>query len=117
MAFLMKMSCTDFIAKVPTVWDETIVLAGELGKYIVTARRSGSTWYVGGITNWDARDVEVPTAFLGSGTFHVEAFTDGANAHRKGDDYLFQQGDVRSDGRSVKVHMAPGGGFAAKITK
>ncbi|MCR5433566.1 MAG: glycoside hydrolase family 97 protein [Bacteroidaceae bacterium] len=109
--------CTDFIAKVPTVWDETIVLAGEIGKYIVTARRSGSTWYVGGITNWDARDVEVPTAFLGSGTFHVEAFTDGANAHRKGDDYLFQQGDVRSDGRAVKVYMAPGGGFAAKITK
>ena len=94
-----------------------LVLAGEIGKYIVTARRRGTTWYVGGITNWDARDVEVPTSFLGTGSYRIEAFTDGANAHRKGDDYLFRQGNVKCDGKPVRVHMAPGGGFAAKITK
>lgn len=51
-AYLHEKECTEFIAAIPTVWDETRILGGRLGEYIVTARRKGSTWYVGGITDW-----------------------------------------------------------------
>ena len=107
--------CTDFIAQVPTVWDETIVLQGEIGKFIVTARRSGQTWYVGGITNWEARDVELPLSFLGSGEYTIESFLDGANAHRKGNDYAYSKSRLAN--RTMKIHMAPGGGFALRLTR
>ena len=108
--------CTDFIAQVPTVWDETIVPEGKIGEYVVMARRKGSSWYIGGITNWTARDVEVPTSFLASGTYQSESFLDGVNAHRKASDYTFTKGSVKT-GETMKVHMAPGGGFAIKLTK
>ena len=104
--------CTDFIAQVPTTWDETRVLAGEMGKYVITARRKGSTWYVGGITNWDARDVKVDTSLLGSGSWTMESFTDGVNAHRRADDYRHATGKPVAAGSAIDLHMAPGGGFA-----
>ena len=82
-----EQECTDFIAAVPTVWDETIVLDGKAGEYIVTARRKGSDWFIGGITNWTPRDLSVDLAPLNlAGTAQMELFTDGANAHRNGND-------------------------------
>ncbi|MGN0213336.1 MAG: glycoside hydrolase family 97 protein [Muribaculaceae bacterium] len=113
---LLGGKCTDFIAKVPTTWDETRVLAGEIGKYVVTARRKGNTWYVGGITNWDARDVKVDTSVLGSGSWTMESFTDGVNAHRRADDYRHTTGKSIPAGETIDVHMAPGGGFALVLT-
>ena len=104
--------CTRFIAKVPTTWDETRVLAGEIGKYVVTARRKGSTWYVGGITNWDARDVKVDTSVLGSGSWTMESFTDGINATRRADDFCHKTATTVAAGSAIDLHMAPGGGFA-----
>ncbi len=103
---------TRFVAEIPTVWDETRVLQGEVGEYIVTARRKGDTWYIGGITNWDARDIDVDISALGITNPTIELFTDGANAHRRGSDYdhrvvTFQR---------AKIHLAPGGGFVARIT-
>lgn len=113
---LLGGKCTDFIAKVPTTWDETRVLAGELGKYVVTARRKGNTWYVGGITNWDARNVKIDTSLLGNSSWTMEAFTDGVNAHRRADDYRHENGKSISAGSTIDVHMAPGGGFAIMLT-
>ena len=104
--------CTRFIAKVPTTWDETRVLAGEIGKYVVTARRKGSTWYVGGITNWDARDIKVDTSVLGSGSWTMESFTDGINATRRADDFCHKTATTVAAGSTIDLHMAPGGGFA-----
>ena len=109
--------CTDFIAQVPTVWDETRFLLGEMGEYVVSARRKGNTWYVGGITNWTSRDVTVPTDFLGEGNWKMESFLDGMNAHRRADDYAFKAGQSVKAGSAMKIHMAPGGGFALKFTK
>lgn len=105
--------CTDFISEVPTTWDETIVLDGEIGKFYVAARRHGDTWYIGGITNWDARDIQINTSFLGAGTHQMTMFIDGPNADRKGSDYLFKNETL--NGSTIKVHMAPGGGFAIKV--
>ena len=110
-----EQECTDFIAAVPTVWDETIVLDGKAGEYIVTARRKGSDWFIGGITNWTPRDLSVDLAPLNlAGIAQMELFTDGANAHRNGNDYRRETSAVAPAG-TLNVHLAPGGGFAAHI--
>src|SRR5205807_1451475 len=57
----------DFIVEVPTTWDETRFAAGVAGEYIVVARRSKNTWYLGGMTNWTSRKLSVPLNFLGTG--------------------------------------------------
>lgn len=108
--YLKEPECTDFIAKIPTVWDETCILDGKVGEYIVTARRSGNTWYVGGLTNREARDLTIDLSFL-SGK-QMQLFKDGVNADRKGSD--FKLTNERVNGR-MQIHLAPGGGFAAKI--
>ena len=105
---------TMFVAKIPTVWDETRVLMGEVGEYIVTARRKGNTWYIGGITNWTERDVEIDLSHLGIESAHVELYRDGANAHRRGSDYMHVA--LKSPVTTFNVHLAPGGGFVAKVT-
>ena len=104
---------TRFVAEIPTVWDETRVLQGEVGEYIVTARRKGDTWYIGGITNWTPRDVEVDLRPLGIACPHVELYRDGANAHRKGSD--INNSEFKIQNSEFKIHMAPGGGFVAKV--
>lgn len=113
--YLREPECTDFIAGIPTVWDETRILAGQLGEYIVTARRSGDTWYVGGITNWTPRDVEVALAPLGiERPVEATIFRDGVNADRKAEDY--RRETLRIDASEpLRVHLAPGGGFVVKI--
>ena len=109
--------CTDFIASVPTVWDETIVVDGRLGEFIVTARRSGDTWYIGGITDWNGRELEIDCSFLPEGAvYEADMFVDGVNAARIGRDYRHEKGEVTGGGK-LKVKMAPGGGFAARLTK
>ena len=108
---------TAFIADVPTVWDETRVLDGKIGEYIVTARRKGDTWWIGGITDWTPRDIEVDLTplSLGAGS-RMELFADGVNAHRNANDYVKSDMSV-APGSKMKFHLAPGGGFAAKIRK
>ena len=114
-AYLHEKECTEFIAAIPTVWDETRILGGRLGEYIVTARRKGSTWYVGGITDWTPRDVEIDLAPLGiDATVGATIFRDGANADRKASDY--RRASIRIDtSKPLTVHLAPGGGFVVKI--
>lgn len=106
-----EQECTDFISSVPTTWDETVVLDGKMGEYIITARRSGKTWYIGGITNWDARDLEVNLSILGDKVYNGKLFKDGVNAHRIARDYKSEAIQAKK-GDKVKLHLAPGGGFA-----
>jgi alpha-glucosidase len=103
-----------FIAKVPSVWDETRVLAASVGESIVIARRSGDTWYIGGLTNWTPRDVDVDLSFLGPGRFELELHRDGPNSHRAAVDYVRETTPVTADER-LRIHLAPGGGFAGRI--
>lgn len=112
--YMRELESTDFIAQIPTVWDESIVLDGKMGEYIVTARRSGDTWYVGGITDWTARDIEVDCSFLSDKSYQATLFKDGANAHRAGRDYKRESLPVDKNGK-LKIHLAPGGGFALKL--
>ena len=106
---------TRFVAGIPTVWDETRVLQGEVGEYIVIARRKGNTWYVGGITNWTERDIVVDLSTLGSSE-RIELYSDGVNANRKGSDYRYSVEKMQGTQKALQVHLAPGGGFMAKMT-
>lgn len=108
--------CTAFIARIPTVWDETLGLDGKVGEYITMARRSGDEWYVGGLTNWDKRDITVDLSFLGEGFYEIELFKDGINADRAACDYKRVVMPVPED-RQLKVTLFPGGGFAGRIEK
>lgn len=112
--YMREPESLDFIANIPTVWDESITLDGKIGEYIVTARRHGNTWYVSGMTNWDARDIEVDLSFLKEKGKTVTLFKDGINAHRSGRDYK-KENIKLNDKDKVKIHLAPGGGFAMKI--
>ena len=101
--------CTEFIADIPTVWDETVALDGKIGEYVVMARRKGGTWYIGALNGWQPRDVEIDLDFLPAGKTVGAAFRDGANAHRAARDY--RKEEVSLGGRRLKVHLAPGGGY------
>jgi alpha-glucosidase len=105
----------EFLEKVPTVWDDTKVLNGEVGKYITIARRHGTAWYLGAMTNWDARDFELPLSFLGSGEYGAQIFADGADADRVGTSLSITNKQVRG-GDKLPLHLAPGGGVAIIFT-
>ena len=101
--------CLDFISKVPVVWDERRVLSAKIGEYVIEACRKGDTWYVGGISNWEARTVNLDLSFIEGK--QMELFVDGINAHRHAEDYIKSVGTVPA---TLTVHLAPGGGFALK---
>lgn len=115
-AYMKEPESLDFIAKIPTVWDESIALNGEVGKFVTIARRKGDDWYIGGITNWDARDMQIDLSFLANGSYQMTLFTDGINAHRKGTDYQRKENRV-SSGEKLNIHLAQAGGFALKLEK
>lgn len=107
--------CTAFITKVPTVWDETVGIAGEIGKYAAVARRKGGDWWLGAITDWMPREIVLPTAFLGTGEWHVEAFEDAPDADKDAEHFTRRIFTIRA-GDPLKVRLAPGGGFAARFS-
>ncbi|WP_295938831.1 glycoside hydrolase family 97 protein [uncultured Alistipes sp.] len=110
--YLKEPESIQFMAGVPTVWDETVALTGSVGEYIAIARRSGSTWYIGAMTDWSARELELDLSFLPEGDYDVESYADGVNADRAACDYI-KEIDTLSADRKLKIRMAPGGGYAA----
>jgi alpha-glucosidase len=104
----------EFIRQVPTTWDEVRVIAGRPMENITIARRSGKDWYVGSITNWDARTVKLPLEFLGDGKFTAEIYADAADAgtHATHTEFTKQTVDRNT---TLEVKMAPGGGNAIWI--
>lgn len=110
-----EQQCVDFIVSIPVDIEETRILDGKMGEYIVTARRKGDTWYIGGMTNWTARSVFIKFDFLPQGKqYKVTLFTDGQNAQKQASDYKVSEMIVNSMSQR-EVDMAPGGGFAMRI--
>jgi alpha-glucosidase len=107
--YLNEDECTQFIASVPTTWDETIVLDGKVGEYLVIARRKDFHWYVGAITNWEERDFTLDLSVLPNfGAKSGQILRDGINANRVAKDYVAEQIQVMAN--KVQVHLAKGGG-------
>jgi len=104
----------EFLRAVPSTWDETVPLAGRIAEYVAVARRNGKDWYVGAMSNWTARDLEIDLSFLPGGNFTMDAYQDGVNADRMASDYKKTTATV-SKSTKLKIHLAPGGGWAARI--
>jgi alpha-glucosidase len=112
--YLRESECMEFLAKVPTVWDETKVLDAKVADYVLVARRNGDEWYVGAMTDWTARELTVDFSFLGPGQHTIDIYKDGINAERFGNDYKKETAKVSADDK-MKIKLAPGGGWAAII--
>jgi len=104
----------EFLKQVPVTWDEVRVITGRPMENITLARRSGKDWYVGSITNWDARTVKVPLSFLGEGKYTAEIYADAADADTVATHTEFTKQSVGRDS-VLEVKMAPGGGNAIWI--
>jgi alpha-glucosidase len=104
----------EFLKAVPASWDETRVLNGVPPKYITVARRRGKVWFVGSITGWDARDIDVPLGFLGNGAYDAEIYADGPNAAAQPKDSVVEKRRVNA-GTVLRLKLAPGGGSAMRL--
>lgn len=113
--YLNEQECVDFIASLPVEVDSTFIASGELGKYIVTVRKKDVNWYIGGMTSWDERDVQLDFSFLPEGmSYTAVLFKDGVNANKQAEDYRKETICINKDSR-LTLHLASGGGFAMKL--
>lgn len=113
-AYMREQECTNFIAGVPTVFNDTKALDGQVGQYVTIARQHGLTWYVGAMTNWTNRDLQLDLSFLDDGTYEAEIFKDGMNADRDATDYTREVITVTKNNK-LTLSLAPGGGWVARI--
>jgi len=112
--YMREPEIMDFLAAVPTEWDDTKVLDARIADYVVVARRNGRDWYLGAMTDWTPRNLEIDLSFLPEGTFTMEAYQDGVNADRNASDYRKITSQVNRSTK-VKLPLASGGGWAARI--
>lgn len=113
-AYKKEQECTDFIDKVPTVFNETVALDGKVGEYVALARKKDNVWYVGAMSNWNERDITLDMSFLGAGNYEAEIFKDGINADRDATDYKKEIRPISSKDK-LTVHLSSGGGLAMRI--
>lgn len=113
-AYLREPAITNFIAGIPTVFEETVALDGKVGEYVALARRKGDTWYAGAMTNWTPRELTLDFSFLGEGQYEAEIFRDGINADRDATDYKREVIPVKR-GDKQTINLMNGGGWAARI--
>ena len=113
--YMKEQECTDFLVKIPVIWDDIKVLDGKIGDYLLLARRSGNDWFVAAMTDWKARDMELDLSFLPAGNYNMEIFRDGINADRHAQDYKHLNQEVKQ-GDKIKINMVSGGGWVAKIS-
>ncbi|MCX6330404.1 MAG: glycoside hydrolase family 97 protein [Bacteroidia bacterium] len=113
--YMREQECTDFLVKIPVVWDELKVLDAKIGDYLLLARQSGKDWFIGALTDWSKREMEINMSFLPAGDYEMEIFQDGINADRHAQDYKHMKTSVKS-GDKMKINLAPGGGWIAKVS-
>lgn len=112
--YLNEPECTEYIASVPVLWDESVVLDAKVGEYVVIARRSGDKWFVGAITNQFGREIDIDLSFLGEGKYTLTSFEDGINADRVAIDYKKRTSEVNSQSK-IHIKMVNNGGWCGVI--
>ena len=113
--YMKEQKLLDFIAAVPTTWDDTKVIEGKIGDYVVIARRKGDKWYLGGMCGWGGKDVEIDLSkFLPEGKYLAKIVRDTINSDDIPEDYKIETKKVTSDTK-LKLSMRSGGGFAVKF--
>jgi alpha-glucosidase len=106
----------EFLKAVPTAWDESVGLDGRIGEWALVARRKDGEWWVAAITDWSPRAIDVPTTFLGGGTWEATAWIDGKNAGRVGGDYRRTTSGV-AFGQPLRLELAAGGGAVVRLRR
>jgi alpha-glucosidase len=114
--YLKEPECLSFISKVPVTWDETVCLNASISHYVTVARKSGNDWYLGSMTDFSARNFDIPLSFLEEGQYSVTLFRDGINVDRRAEDYATETFSVTNKS-ILKLKLAAGGGYACKISK
>jgi alpha-glucosidase len=114
--YYREQESVDFITQIPTVWDETKVLKASVSDYIVLARRNGDNWYIGAMTDWNAREFNIDLSFLDNGNYKMQSFADGINASRNAQDYKIENRLVTKEGE-IQINLSKGGGYSAIIKK
>ena len=113
--YLADVPCTEFITSIPTVFEQTHIIAGQIGEYIVTTREKDGKWYVGALTNWDEREVIINLSFLEKGKqYTAKLLADAADSSVKPEKYKISTIDVDS-ASEILVKLAKGGGAALII--
>jgi len=112
--YMREPEAMEFLTPVPTEWDETRVFEARIADYVVVARRNGRDWWVGAMNDWTGRDLDVDLSFLADGSYAMDAYQDGTNADRTASDYKKTASRVTKADK-LKIHLAPGGGWAAHI--
>ncbi len=113
--YLREPVMMEFLSAVPSTWDETHVLDAKVSDYILIARRKGNDWYVGALTDWTPRTLEVDFSFLKDGQYKADIYQDGINADRYGNDCAKVQKTLSSSDK-LTIDLKSGGGWAARLT-
>lgn len=105
--------CADFIARIPTTFDQTVALGGEMGEWVAIARRKGNVWYIGAMTNWTPRQLKLDLSRLNISGRKAIVFADGINADRDATDWTSTELTIGQ--QPLSISLAPGGGWAAIV--
>ncbi len=114
-AYEQEPEIMDYLSEVSVTWDQTKTLQGQIGKYIVTARRNGNKWYVGAMTNWTGRKLSVDCSFLEPGNYKVKMYKDGINADKLATEFDISKFEIDNNSK-LKIRLANGGGAVLCIT-
>lgn len=112
----MEPKFTELMGSLPTTWDETKIIDGKVGAYIVTARQKDDNWFIGAMTDWSERDIDIKFDFIAEGNYKATICKDGVNAERYAGDYILTESTVKKND-TIKFHLAPGGGFFIRLKK
>ena len=107
----------ELLGSLPTTWDETIITDAKVAEYIVSARKKGNDWFVGAMGDWNERDITVKFDFLDDGNYKATICKDGINADRYAADYVIRKDVTVKKNDTIKIHLAPGGGFLIRLNK
>ena len=107
----------ELLGSLPVTWDETIITDAKVAEYIVSVRKKGNDWFIGGMCDWNERDLTVKFDFLDDGNYKATICKDGVNADRYAADYVIQKDVLVKKNDSIKIHLAPGGGFLIRLEK
>lgn len=113
--YLRDSVCTAFISRIPTTWDQTIAIDGKVGEYALIARKKGDTWYISGMTDWNARTLTLNLSFLDGKNYKMDVLSDGINADKHASDYKITQSQVGKT-KSITISMEKGGGWCAILS-
>jgi len=105
----------EFLKRVPTSWDSTVVVDGQVGDFIIVARKAGKDWFMGAMTDTEPREIRIPLSFLSDTLYTADIYQDRANIQLDPNGVFYRQVQV-TPSNTLTCPMGPGGGFAVRFS-